>query len=221
MGFTKLAQIPLRYAEQRAQMPTVAEGSTHRHGRQAGKSGAAQQLQQQRLRLILRMMRGQQAFARSQVAGEAQVTRVARRRLDRHAAAGVDGHRNDAERDAEPRAKRGAGLAQSGRGRLQPMIDVHRANRQAARGVRPSPRRRAANCAIAANKHAESAPPLTATTSPVAAAGTCSSSTACSNAALKLMRSSTVAEHTESAQAGLAGIQQLSLPADYKVPPNA
>ncbi len=164
------------------------KGATHRHGRQAGKSGAAQQLQQQRLRLILRMMRGQQAFARPQIPREAQVTRVARRRLDRHAAAGLNRNWNDAERNAQSRAQRGAGLAQGSGRRLQPMIDVHGANRQTA------PRCEAhrlgavsANSAIAANKHAESAPPLTATTNPVAAAGTCSSSTALSNAALKLI----------------------------------
>src|SRR5208283_3096274 len=65
------------------------------------------------------------------------------------------------------------------------------------------------SCAIALNKQAESAPPLTATSSPVAPAGTCCSSTAPSMAAPKLIRLGVcVAEHAEAAEAGLPRIQE-------------
>jgi len=59
------------------------------------------------------------------------VARVAGGRLDRHAARGIDVHVEDFDRDIEPTAQLGAGAREIGRGGLQPVIDVHGANRQA------------------------------------------------------------------------------------------
>src|ERR1700720_1244973 len=67
------------------------------------------------------------------------------------------------------------------------------------------PGKSAPKTAAAANKPAESAPPLKATTSPVAPAGVWASRTARREAAEKL----SFAEHTESAQARLPRIEQL------------
>src|SRR5208283_1169842 len=65
------------------------------------------------------------------------------------------------------------------------------------------------SCAIAVSKQAESAPPLTATSSPDAPAGTCCSSTAPSMAAPKSIRLGVgVAEHAEAAQTRLPRIQK-------------
>jgi hypothetical protein len=66
---------------------------------------------------------------------------------------------------------------------------------------------RGAAAQSAVSKHAESAPPLKPTTSPVAPAGTLSSSAARSTAAPNSTRL-TVAEHAEPAQAGLARVQE-------------
>src|ERR1700735_1063754 len=66
---------------------------------------------------------------------------------------------------------------------------------------------RGAGAQSAVSKQAESAPPLKATTSPAAPAGTLSSSTARSTAAPNSTRLPVV-EHAEATQAGLARVQE-------------
>ena len=55
--------IPLGDAEERAQMPARPERPAERHGGEALEARTAQQLQQQRLGLVLRVVGGQEAFA--------------------------------------------------------------------------------------------------------------------------------------------------------------
>ena len=128
----------LRHLQQRTQMPAPAQRPARRHGRQAFDPGAAQRLQQQRFRLILGVMRRQQAFAGPQLGREGRIASLARRRLERHPRRRLDGDGNDGQGNLQWAAQGRAGFAKRRSGGLHAMIDMHRAQAQAAQRCRPS-----------------------------------------------------------------------------------
>ena len=136
------AQIALCDIEQRPQMPAAAPRPAHRHGAQSLQSGTAQQLQQDGLGLVLRVVRRQQAFPDPEFASQSQIPCIARRLFDRRAVGRHDGHRDHGERHAEPPAQRLAGLTQADRRRLQRVVDMNGAQRQITKSRQPRLRQR-------------------------------------------------------------------------------
>jgi hypothetical protein len=103
-------EIAPRDLEERPQMPAARQGTAHRHRGEALDPGSAKELQQQCLRLILGVMRSQQAFARCEVQREGPIPGLARSSLQRLAGR-LDRHLDHAERNLEPSAERDRGRA--------------------------------------------------------------------------------------------------------------
>jgi hypothetical protein len=127
---TELMQLARRDTEQRTQMRALRERSAHGHRRQALEPGAPQQLQEQGLGLVERMMRRQQTFSGFHDAREGAIACRARRGLDRHAALDIHLDPHHLEGNVEPAAERRARVAHRAGCRLQAVIDVHGAQRQ-------------------------------------------------------------------------------------------
>ena len=77
VGFKLLARLP----EQRTQQHAAVALMPHRHRRQPGRSAAALQRQQQRLALVVEMLRGQQPLIRLHRRRQRLIARRARRAL--------------------------------------------------------------------------------------------------------------------------------------------
>jgi hypothetical protein len=117
------------HIQQRPYQPAAAEPRTFRHGRQAPGAGAAKQLQQQRLGLIIEMLGGHQHGIGRQPVGQAPVACRARRRLGTFAAPRLCLHPQYVKTDTQFLAHRATmnlpvtGLA------LQLVVDVHGSQR--------------------------------------------------------------------------------------------
>ena len=131
-GGGKCPQVAARNLEQRPHVPAGAQRAARGHGRHALHAGAAQELQQQRLGLVLGMVRGQQALARPQLPRQRRVTRIAGRRLDGLAMACIDNHGRRIERNAQLAAQGLTGATELGGGGLQTVIHMHGPQRQPA-----------------------------------------------------------------------------------------
>ncbi len=106
-------------------MPLVLPGPQHRHRRQALDPGAAQQLQQQRLGLVVEMMGRQQHRLRAQRARDRRVAGTSRGRLRTLAGRRTRIHDEAGEFDAECIADLTAMNGPITGRRLQAMIDVY------------------------------------------------------------------------------------------------